>query len=544
MFFNNKFNRIRTICFSIIYIICSLIQSFIGQGRMTLNFLPENIPSVTLNGCFSTIALYSIILIVICSNGKHFKTALVLQGIELVYIIIPILKFHSIGSLPAIFQTIFGIAVTIILALYIRKVKINEQNLNTIVYIDALTGCLNRRGLIRELSIKSNLGKEFYLIFLDLDNFKQINDLLGHSIGDQLLKDISERWSNLPFLRYTLFRLGGDEFAIILESSDINKIERFMEELFKSMESIDVKFSSIITTSAGIAHHTKDTTDINQLLIYADTAMYNAKKAGKNTYKYFDMKSYKELAKRYLTEEDIRRALNRNTFELRYQPQYDIKSHELIGLEALLRMKNKYGNYTKTQDFINVAEKSCLIYDIDLWVIKNVLFESANFVKEHPNVEVSVNVSGKHIIAFGFTEYLINCLKEADFPPTNLKIEITESSYIKNIDDAVRIIKSLKSLGIKIALDDFGTGYSSLSYLSRIPVDLLKIDKSFVDNIELDKNKSNFVDVIIKLGHLMNCKVIAEGVENDEQLDILLFLGCDYIQGFIWGKPMELSEID
>ena len=169
--------------------------------------------------------------------------------------------------------------------------------------------------------------------------------------------------------------------------------------------------------------------------------------------------------------------------------------------------------------------------------------QTSEYVKERPEVDISVNVSGKHITIPGFINYIVRCLELANFNPNNLKIEITESSYIKDFEDAIKAINKLKNIGVKIALDDFGTGYSSLSYLTRLPSDLLKIDKSFIDGIELDQSKCNFVGIIIKLGHIMNNKVIAEGVENTEQLTILSVLGCDYIQGYVWGKPMSFEDV-
>ena len=544
MFFNNKFNIVRTTILCVLYVGCSLLQTLLAMGIIQFTHLLGFITPTSFNGCVSAIKLSLVILIVICSNGRHSKLAIIIQLINVSYMFIGMIESRNLESIPGIFLVIFGIISCYLLDNYLNKVQQNEKDLDRAAYVDPLTNCLNRRGLIRELNVKASLGKEFYLIFLDLDNFKQVNDLLGHNVGDELLTDISSKWSSLPFDNYILSRLGGDEFAMIVESDSKQYMNIFIKAVLKAMGSINPKFSSIITASAGIAHHTKDTSNVKQLLIYADTAMYNAKKSGKNTYCYFDKKAYRELERRYLTEEDLRFALANNTFEILYQPQFDITNKKIIGLEALLRMRGKDREFVNTQEFINVAEKSGLIYDIDLWVIKNTLLRSMDFIKKHPDVVVSVNVSGKHVIAPDFLEYVLECLEKSKFPPTNLKIEITESSYLKNLDAAVKVANDLKKLGITIALDDFGTGYSSLAYLARIPFDLLKIDKSFIDNIELEKQKANFVDVIIKLGHLMNCKVIAEGVENDEQLDTLVVLGCDYIQGFLWGKPETLMNIE
>ena len=302
-------------------------------------------------------------------------------------------------------------------------------------------------------------------------------------------------------------------------------------------------FAASVSASAGLALYDEDTSDLQQLLSYADTAMYKAKLGGKNGYYFFDQDMYQEIMKRYLTEKDLKNAIKNDTFEMLYQPQYEINSHKLVGFESLIRLKNKKGEYINTQQFINVAEKSGLIYDIDMWVMRNVMKQTRDFVILHPEIEISINVSGKHITNKGFIETVIDSLSETNFPPKNLKIEITESSYIRHIDEAAQIVQRLKILGVKTALDDFGTGYSSLNYLSKMAVDMLKIDKSFVDEILTKESDKSFVGIIIKLGHLMNCKVIAEGVEDQDQLSTLAFLGCDCVQGYVWGKPTHLEDL-
>ena len=342
--------------------------------------------------------------------------------------------------------------------------------------------------------------------------------------------------------RFTMSYFGGSTFALV---SDCEKyyMDEIISEIFDSIRLVNKEHNVVITVAVGISHYTQDTADVDQLITYAEAAMIQSKDVGKNKFTYFDSDSYKLLKKRYLTERDVRNALANDSFELLYQPQFSIKDHKVVGFESLLRLRGKDGKFVNTQEFINIAEKSGLIYEIDLWVIKNVLVQTADYVKNRPDVDISVNVSGKHITLPGFTDYIIKCLDFANFNPNNLKIEITESSYIKDFDESIKVMDKLKSIGIKIALDDFGTGYSSLSYLARLPSDLLKIDKSFIDDMEIDRGKCNFVDVIIRLGHIMNNKVIAEGVENTEQLALLSFLGCDYIQGYVWGKPMSLEEI-
>ena len=515
-----------------------------GSGKVPFfNAIPKA-AAVTFNGCMTACQIFVFCLAMIVSNGKVFKLAFILNIIMLLLALLNLAHDGFVNCGAGVAFSLLGCCLIYALRCYIKRLKKDEEDLDRAAYTDQLTGCLNRRGLLRELAMKSEMGKEFYLIFIDLDNFKQINDTLGHEAGDELLCDVITTWSKIQSkYPFTICRLGGDEFAIIYETKDKEITREFITKVLRSITTLQSKFANYVSASAGLALYDEDTSDLQQLLSYADTAMYKAKLSGKNDYYFFDQDMYQEIMKRYLTEKDLKNALKNDTFEMLYQPQYEISSHKLVGFESLIRLKNKKGEYINTQKFINVAEKSGLIYDIDMWVMHNVMKQTRDFVLLHPEVEVSINISGKHITNKGFIEDVIDSLSETNFPPKNLKIEITESSYIRHIDEAAQVVQRLKTLGIKTALDDFGTGYSSLNYLSKMAVDMLKIDKSFVDEILTKEGDKSFVDIIIKLGHLMNCKVIAEGVEDQDQLSTLAFLGCDCVQGYIWGKPIPLENL-
>ena len=515
-----------------------------GSGRVPFLNAISKASAVTFNGCMTACQIFVFCLAMIVSNGKVFKLAFIMNIIMLLLAMLNFLRDGFVNCGAGLAFSLLGCCLIYALRCYIKRLKKDEEDLDKAAYTDQLTGCLNRRGLLRELAMKSEMGKEFYLIFIDLDNFKQINDTLGHEAGDELLCDVITTWSEIQSkYPFTICRLGGDEFAIIYETKDKEITREFITKVLHSITTLQSKFANYVSASAGLALYDEDTSDLQQLLSYADTAMYKAKLGGKNDYYFFDQDMYQEIMKRYLTEKDLKNALKNDTFEMLYQPQYEISSHKLVGFESLIRLKNKKGEYINTQQFINVAEKSGLIYDIDMWVMHNVMRQTRDFVLLHPEVEVSINISGKHITNKGFIETVIDSLSETNFPPKNLKIEITESSYIRHIDEAAQVVQRLKTLGIKTALDDFGTGYSSLNYLSKMAVDMLKIDKSFVDEILTKEGDKSFVDIIIKLGHLMNCKVIAEGVEDQDQLSTLAFLGCDCVQGYIWGKPIPLENL-
>lgn len=499
---------------------------------------------VTVNGCMMAFQIFVFSLAMIISNGKVFKVVFPINAIILTSAILNFVHEGFINCGAGVAFSLLGCCLIYILWRYIKRLKKDEEDLDRAAYTDQLTGCLNRRGLLRELTMKSEMGKDFYLMFLDLDNFKQVNDTLGHDAGDELLCEVATTWSRLQSkCPFTICRLGGDEFAIIYETNDKEVAREFVTKVLQSITMLQSKFANYVSASAGLTLYDEDTADLQQLLSYADTAMYKAKLGGKNDYYFFDQDMYQEIMRRYLTEKDLKNAIKNDAFEMLYQPQYEINTHKLIGFESLIRLKDKKGEYINTQQFIQVAEKSGLIYEIDMWVMHNVMKQMRDFVILHPDIEVSINVSGKHITNKGFVEKVIDSLSETDFPPKNLKIEITESSYIRYIDEAAQVVQRLKVLGVKTALDDFGTGYSSLNYLSKMPVDMLKIDKSFVDKMLTKDGDRSFVDIIIKLGHLMGCKVIAEGVEDQAQLSALAFLCCDYVQGYVWGKPLPLEVL-
>ena len=515
-----------------------------GSGRVPFLNTISKASAVTFNGCMTACQIFVFCLAMIVSNGKVFKLAFIMNIIMLFLALLNLAHDGFVSCGAGVALSLLGCCLIYALRCYIKRLKKDEEDLDKAAYTDLLTGCLNRRGLLRELAMKSEMGKSFYLIFIDLDNFKQVNDTLGHEAGDELLCDVATTWSKVQSkFPFTICRLGGDEFAIIYETKDKEITRAFITNILRSATTLQSKFFTSISASAGLALYDEDTSDLQQLLSYADTAMYKAKLGGKNDYYFFDQDMYQEIMNRYLTEKDLKNALKNDTFEMLYQPQYEINTHKLIGFESLIRLKNKKGEYINTQQFIQIAEKSGLIYDIDMWVMHNVMKQTRDFVLLHPEIEVSINVSGKHITNKGFIENVIDSLSETKFPAKNLKIEITESSYIRHIDEAAQVVQRLKTLGIKTALDDFGTGYSSLSYLSKMTVDMLKIDKSFVDKILTKEGDKSFVDIIIKLGHLMNCKVIVEGVEDQNQLSALAFLGCDYVQGYVWGKPTHLEDL-
>lgn len=412
---------------------------------------------------------------------------------------------------------------------------------------DLLTGNGNRRGMLRELRDRTEKKDPFYLLQLDVDDFKVINDNRGHKFGDAVLICVSERIREILGESAKIFRPGGDEFVIFLPDTDY--LGEIMEKMIDSIRRpmmIEVggeKSKCLITVSIGAVHYPDDADQGEQLLKYADIAMYQAKRTGKNQSYLFDSAMEKELLQKAKLQERIKTNLENGGFYMVYQPQYEMGTKKLRGFESLLRFWSQGEDKVSIGELIAVAETSDQILKIDEFVLRSVMEQFAgtlNHLKEP--ITVSVNVSAKNICRLGFAEMVIDTLKQTGFPAHCLEIEITEYCLAKALDIAMINISKLKEYGVCLALDDFGTGYASLSYLSKLSIDLLKIDKSFVDAIGEGVKNDGFITAVIQIGHLNECKVISEGVETQEQMSFLEREGCDYVQGYFWGKPVPFDE--
>ena len=403
----------------------------------------------------------------------------------------------------------------------------------TVSTVDPLTRLGNKGGFDKSLASAIKSGDDFYLFYCDLDNFKQLNDTMGHDAGDELLKLVAKIWSDINICEHEVFRQGGDEFSVLAKCSK-KKAEELARTMIAELDKKKPKDQIYITSSIGIANFPNDADNADDLKKYADTTMYEAKNSGKNQYKFFTHDIYNKITNEYNLEKLAMEIAGNNDFNMVYQPQWDTKTHKLVGFESLIRTRN-----ADTQNFILAAESNGTIFDIDLNIFKRVLKDTKEIVVKNPSIIISINVSGKHISLPNFYTQIYDIMNELEYPSTNIKFEITETSAVKNISQSANKIKKLKRLGIKIALDDFGVAYSNLRYLIDMNIDSLKIDKSFIDMMNKD---SRFVEFIINLGHMIGCEVIAEGVETETQLAMLRLFKCDYIQGFIWGKPLSLED--
>ena len=412
---------------------------------------------------------------------------------------------------------------------------------------DLVTKLMNRRGLIKELEAQQADSKHFHMMFLHVNNLKSINDNLGYEYGDMALAIVAERIKKVVSKGSIVSKLDGTEYAIAIpEDDDIKTVaEEIMNEVAKKivLDSDGVPANFYLRGCAGVATYPEDTNSILKLLRYADIAMYHASKNDKERIVYFNKSLEEELIRRAQVEGYIQESLKNDYFFLVYQPQYRAEDKSLRGFETLIRLKIPDGTTISSGVFIPIAEKTDLIYKIDEYVLRRALREFKNAIlTSDEKYLLSVNISAKDISSPDFAGKLARILEETGFPAEHLEIEITEYSLYDSLETTVANIERIRGMGAKLALDDFGTGYTSLAQLLHLPFDLLKVDKSLVDNIETSEVSRDFVKLVIYMGHIMNSEVISEGVESESQLRLLREQNCDFIQGYVWSRPLALQD--
>ncbi|KPU42653.1 cyclic di-GMP phosphodiesterase Gmr [Oxobacter pfennigii] len=427
-----------------------------------------------------------------------------------------------------------------------------EETIHNMAYYDMLTGLPNRTLLYERISSVSSqaarFSRKFAIIFMDLDNFKSINDTLGHDLGDKLLKNIADVLKENTKDKGILARLGGDEFVLLISKMksivDVtDAAEKILEVLQKPVE---VEGSELyITSSMGIAIYPDDGTDARTLLKNADTAMYFAKETGKCNYRFYSSEMNDKIVNKANMEIKLRHAVKNNELGVFYQLQVDIQTGAVTGVEALARWEQSKYDFVSPDDFIPLAEETSLIVPIDEFVLKNACMQNKTWQDMgYPPVHVSVNISAHQFQYQNIIETIGCILDKTGMDPKWLVVEITESAALKDFDSTVKVINRLMEKGVQISLDDFGTGYSSLYYLKQLPINMLKIDKSFVAGITRDPKEENIINALIMLAHSMGIKVVAEGVETQEQLEFLRDKGCDIAQGFLFKKPMPPKDVE
>jgi diguanylate cyclase (GGDEF)-like protein/PAS domain S-box-containing protein len=430
--------------------------------------------------------------------------------------------------------------------------KSAEQQIEYQAYHDALTGLANRRLFQEHLSLALALAQRrnavVAVLFLDLDHFKVINDSLGHSVGDELLREVAHRLKAVVRDGDTVARVGGDEFTIVLqELSRRDRASAVAEKVLRTIaEPYDVQGHRLyVTTSIGITLFPDDGDDAETLLKNADTAMYRAKAAGRNTYHIATPELSRTTAERMTLESGLHRALEMREFELLYQPQLETDTMSIVGMEALLRWNHPTRGVVVPEHFIGVAEERGLILPIGDWVIAEACRAAKRFHDlGYPNFRVSVNLSARQFRDTTLLSTVETAIAAAGIDPRTLELEITESVAMEDVELTMTTLAQFRQQGVTIAIDDFGTGHSSLSYLKRFPIDALKIDKGFVFDLPDKFEDAAIVSSVIQLANGLGLRVVAEGVETREQLEFLRENGCREVQGFYFSYPVTLDAIE
>ena len=434
----------------------------------------------------------------------------------------------------------------------ITERKMAEETINYQAYHDLLTNLPNRALLKDRLGLAISQAKReqemLAVMFLDLDRFKNINDSLGHVVGDELLQQVSTRLKSCVREGDTLARFGGDEFTLLLPKigkgkDDIGKIAEKINEVLKDPFIIDDN-ELYVSTSIGISIYPRDGTDMDTLIKHADIAMYHVKDTGKNNFKFYSTDMTTPYFQNLSLDTGIRKALDNDEFHLVYQPQINIKSGEIVGVEALLRWDHPEHGPISPAEFIPFAEETGMIVDIGHWVLRNACAELKHWRDAGlPEIRMSINMSARQLVENNIVSFVSSTLKDYCIPGHCLEIEITENTIMSDMDSVIHKLKELSKKGVYIAIDDFGTGYSSLSYLHKLPIHTLKIDRTFIKELDMKNAGKSIINTIVAMVKGLNLNVIAEGVETQQQLDYLQEIDCNEAQGFLFCKPLTADVI-
>jgi len=489
-------------------------------------------------------------------SNLHILQSIQIDGLKIGYVILR----AGLGQLYARFigYAILTVAVALgsLAASYLlvarmrRAVKSAEAHLEYLAHIDAITNLPNRHAFNERLALALSKADQIKgavgLLLIDLDNFKVVNDTLGHHAGDKLLKQVAQRLVDRLRNADTVCRIGGDEFAVIVESKgNAAESDWVAEKILGALAApfnVD-EYEIYVTASIGISLYPQDAFDVQTLTRNADTAMYQAKGKGKNAREKFCPEMDRRAQVRLSLEANLRKALERDELLLFYQPQIDLRTGQIYGVEALLRWNQPDVGLVGPNEFIPVAEESGLIVPIGRWVLNTACRQAAEWRKAgFGAINMSVNLSVRQTKDEHLISDILSALREAELDPNQLELEITETVLMENVNVNVELLHRLQTEGIRLSIDDFGTGYSSMAYLKRFPIDQVKIDRTFVRDIPGDGDDDAITTAIIAMAHSLGLSVVAEGVETEQQLEFLRATGCDIMQGFYFAKPMPAPQ--
>ena len=539
-------NLLLLLC-SIISIACMIGISRIGTIRgNVLTYGSFVLPIVALQGIIAALNALCLILMVLIDYKNGSKLAFGLTGISLVSTIIPIFVKHTLSPLPGLATSLVSLLSIYVIYSFYKKSTINSLT-------DFITGLPNRRYYVRYVNQQLEVKHPFYLAVIEIEDFKNINDVYGIQAGDYILKEVAPKLKGVLGKDEILFKITGGIFAMILgENSFPEEKLRLVirSEIMmlppKHGEDPSIKKTCNVSLAAGVVHIDQNydkEKNSSSILRYGEIALAEARKSPLQKIVLYDDSlmdtDYEQKEAEFL----IKDAMAHDWFFLVYQPQYFTEGKKLRGFETLIRCKKPDGSIVSPAMFIPAAERTNLITEIDDYVLHRAMTEMKPVLEaSSQKFVVSINVSAKNMATENFAQKIKQMIDETNFPAENLEIEITEYSFAESMENTIDNILTLRTLGVQIALDDFGTGYTSIAQLMKLPVNLLKIDKSLIDEIENDPVMSDMVDSIIYMGHIMDCEVLSEGVESESQLEILKEHKCDFIQGFVWGKPLPFEE--
>lgn len=528
------------------YLITNVVVSSTATSGGTISFGEHSIQVYTFAGVFSSISNMCVIFMSVYYGKKGYWSGLTLLLIQLPLVLLSIIKGHNLNSIPGVFGSL--LTMTAITFVYFNGKKIDsyQKKLRDVAVTDILTGIPNGFACDELVNTLTRRNEPFANVTINLNAFKSINDTMGFDAGNQILMDTAYRLKSVAESGETgtfdfVGRTSGDEFSLIIRGyktpDELYKVIQIYDEAINKQYTV-LDCDLFVSASFGYALYPEDGDTLDSVISHSSIAMNEVKRKNNGNHILRYTEDLNQSKKVIEMESKIRSAIDNDRVFFMLQPQFDME-HRLRGFEALARIKDKDGTIINPGDFIPVAEKVGLIDKIDGIIYK----KAGGFIGEHikktgSKVTLSINVSVMHLMKKDFIDEISSLLRTTGIPADQLEVEITESVMIESLEKAMDRISTLHMMGIKIAIDDFGTGFSSLSYLSEFPANLLKIDKAFTDKLLTGETSKQYVAGIISLGHIMGFDVISEGVEEDEQLEVLQRIGCNYIQGFIWGRPL------
>lgn len=542
-----KQNIIFVICI-LFFLCCFGVQANAQTIAKHFSLNNQNLVATIIQGITSQIQLLlSVMLTFKCYKMGYFS-AIILNAINIIMISLSIFALGRTFSAVGYSTSIMTIFVITIISLQVKKLSENAYSMRQLTFADDLTGLPNRKRFLSSLSNRTaniNVQSYFSLVLIDLDEFKNINDSLGHQVGDVLLKEVAHNLQSCLSEDDFLGRTGGDEFAVIISGQNSEEeVYHYVQKMAVAISSPFVYRNKNITVTAtfGIVQFPKDGANSTELLQRADMAMYKGKAQGKGRISFFNEEMQKALEKRISIETNLHNAVENNEMYLEYQPQFDPYNHKLRGFEALARWTSPILGHISPGEFIPIAEETGDIVPMGKWIMETACTQYMSVYNSYEVPPIlAINISAVQLKDPDFVDSIKRIINKTKMDTDHLELEITESVCIMSPEIINAIFSQLKNVGIEIAMDDFGTGYSSLSYLKNLPFDIVKIDITFTKTILTTPSEKNLIKPIIAMAHQLGLKVIAEGVEENAELEYLVTNGCDFIQGNIFGKPAPIG---